>query len=93
LKKAGLPVEGVSSSGRIDYSRELTASEIKSSETLIKAHDPSPAAKDMRIQAYLDAGITLETLVFALWDQIVNADSSAAAALQTKMGTINSGIN
>jgi hypothetical protein len=93
LKAEGLPVAGVSSSGRVDYSRELTASEIKSSQAVISAHDPAPKTKDLRIQAYLDAGITLEALVFALWDQIIKEDGSAAAGLQAKMETINSGIN
>jgi hypothetical protein len=93
FKKAGLPVVGVSSTGRIDYSRELTASEAKAAEAIISAHDPAPITKDLRIQAYLDAGITLETLVFSLWDQIIKGDSTSVDVLRAKLETIDSGIN
>ena len=41
LEQAGLPVIGVSSDGRIDYSRELTAQEQATAAAVIAAHDPN----------------------------------------------------
>ena len=41
LLTAGLPVEGVSSNGRIDYGRELTAQEQATAAAVIAAHDPN----------------------------------------------------
>jgi len=40
LEQAGLPVEGVSSDGRIDYSRELIAQEQITADAVVAAHDP-----------------------------------------------------
>ena len=93
LQAAGLPVAGVSSTGRIDYSRVLTASEIKVSESVIEAHYQAPLTKDLRIQAYKDAGITPEILIYALWDQIIKSDSSAVTVLKEKIEAIDCGIN
>jgi len=41
LVQAGLPVEGVSSDGRIDYTRQLTAQEQTTAAAVIAAHDPN----------------------------------------------------
>ena len=41
LEQAGLPVEGVSSDGRIDYSRELIAQEQITADAVVAAHDPN----------------------------------------------------
>ena len=40
LAQAGLPVEGVASDGRIDYSRELTAGEQTTADSVVAEHDP-----------------------------------------------------
>lgn len=40
LQDAKLPVSGVSSSGRIDFSRELTKSERRKADEIINMHDP-----------------------------------------------------
>ena len=40
LNQAGLPVIGVASTGRIDYSRELTAGEQTTADAVVAAHDP-----------------------------------------------------
>ena len=48
LLAAGLPVVGVSSDGRVDYSRELTAAELTTAKAIIAAHDPLKRERDER---------------------------------------------
>ena len=43
LQEAGLPVAGVSSTGRVDYSRELTKTEKILADQVTSCHDPSPS--------------------------------------------------
>lgn len=40
LIAAGLPVEGADATGRVQYSRELTAAEQTTAQAVIAAHDP-----------------------------------------------------
>ena len=89
LQKAGLPVASVSSSGRVDYSRELTKAELINAEEILKSHDPRPTDFDLRVDQMQKAGVTFEMLVFALWDQIIKGDSSAATNLNEKMVEID----
>jgi len=93
LQTAGLPVAGVSSTGRIDYQRVLTASENRKADKIILAHDPTPSTKITRLQAYQAAGITVEDILFALWDQIIKGDSTKSAVLKMEMEAIDSKIN
>ena len=68
LKQASLPVEGVSSDGRIDYSRELTAQEQSTADAVVAAHDPEGElprvlnAKAVK-QAFLDSALANKTPV------------------------------
>ena len=48
LESAGLPVVGVSSDGRVDYSRPLTAAELTIAQAIIAAHDPTKRERDER---------------------------------------------
>ena len=48
LEAAGLPVVGVSSDGRIDYSRELTPAEQTTAQAIIAAHDPAKRERGER---------------------------------------------
>lgn len=48
LEAAGLPVVGVSSDGRVDYSRALTAAEQTTAKAIIAAHDPTKRERDER---------------------------------------------
>ena len=48
IEAAGLPVVGVSSDGRVDYSRELTSAEQTTAKTIIAAHDPLKRERDER---------------------------------------------
>jgi hypothetical protein len=93
LLDAGLPVVSVSSDGRVDYSRELTTKEKAAAEKVIAAHDPTPSTSESRIQAYFDAGITLQDMVFALWSKIMQEDSTEADSIQAEMTQINATIN
>lgn len=93
LMAANLPIAGVSSTGQIDYARDLTASEKRTAESIVTAHDPSPITKDARLEAYRSAGITDEDLIFALWDQVIKADNTKVAVLQNAMEAIDSKIN
>ena len=71
LKLAGLPVVSVSSSGRIDYSRELSSKEQTIAEAVIKAHDPS-----------LPVQVTTDRMILALWKKVIDGDSTDAETLQ-----------
>lgn len=48
LEAAGLPVVGVSSDGRIDYSRDLTPAEQATADAVVAAHDPAKRERDER---------------------------------------------
>jgi hypothetical protein len=66
LETAALPVVGVSSDGRVDYSRDLTPEEQTTAAAVIAAHDPTKRERDELtarqqakahadgLQAYLD---------------------------------------
>lgn len=66
LKADGLPVIGVSSDGRVDYSRALTAAEQTTARQAIAAHDPTKyereetAARDQARVAVADLRLYLD---------------------------------
>ena len=89
LMAAGLPVAGVSSAGRIDYTRELSKAEKLIETGLINAHDPNKEPELSRLETYTAAGITIEDLIFALWDHVVSGDITNSAALQKAIKAID----
>jgi len=89
LKSAGFPVVGVASTGRVDYARELTKSEIEASKALILAFDPAPSLEEARLKAYQERGITTEKLTWALWEHIINSNPEPYLALQKIMDEVN----
>jgi hypothetical protein len=93
LQAAGFPVVGVSSDGRIDYSRELTKSEKTALAASIASFDPAPTKEESRLEAYKAKGITPELLIWALWDQVIKADSTKAIAIEKLMTEIDLKIN
>ena len=93
LEAAGLPVVGVCNTGRVDYSRALTKTESSKAKSVVDSYDPKPTTQKLRIKAYSAAGITLEDLVFALWEHLIKSDSTKAAAIQVKMEAIDALIN
>ena len=48
LLAAGLPVEGADATGRVQYTRDLTAAEQTTAQTIIAAHDPAKRDRDER---------------------------------------------
>ncbi len=67
LALAGLPVESVTSTGRIDYSRDLSGAEKLQAEEVIRNHDPASSAQ-----------VTTDQIVMALWKKIMLNDSTDA---------------
>ena len=93
LLAAGLPVVSVASDGRVDYSRDLTTTEQTTAAAVIAVHNSSQTTEEVRIDAYLNGGITLQNMVFALWYKVMQEDATAAADIQTTMDNINALIN
>jgi len=93
LIDAGLPAISVSSDGRVDYSRELTSTEKATSEKIISAHDASLTTEQARISAYLESGISLQDMVLALWDKVMQENSTSSDEIQSKIEAINASIN
>lgn len=82
LKDAGLPVVGVSASGRVDYSRALTAAEQAVAEHVIAAHDPVVSDSDVFIEKLLAAGISRDDVLYALWKSVAEGDKSALEGIE-----------
>jgi hypothetical protein len=93
LSDAGLPVVSVSSDGRIDYSRDLTQTEETTAASVIAAHSSALTTEEARIEAYLNSGISVQSMAFALWNKVMNSDATAADQIQAIMTTINATIN
>jgi hypothetical protein len=93
LLNANLPVVSVSSDGRIDYSRELTTTEEATAASVIAAHNDAQTTEEVRIEAYLNGGISLQSMIFALWYKVMNSDSTEADSIQAIMTAINATIN
>jgi hypothetical protein len=51
LEKAGIPIEGVSSSGRIDFLPAATDEQKVQAEAILAAHDPNTLLKVDQVQA------------------------------------------
>lgn len=81
LLQAALPVEGVSSDGRIDYSRALTPAEQTTAAAVIAAHDPAgllPEEQDAQdYKAARAAALTLLTSGIAGWDTMTANQKNA----------------
>ena len=82
LKDAGLPVVGVSASGRVDYSRSLTAAEQATAAQVIAAHDPTVSDSDVFIEKLLAAGISRDDVLYALWKSVAEGDKSALEGIE-----------
>lgn len=76
LKAAGLPVVGVSSSGRVDYERSLTSAEKASAQAVITTHDPSATEKEIFFEKLAIAGFSRDDLLFALWKSVAESNPS-----------------
>jgi hypothetical protein len=92
LQAAKLPVAGVSSRGRVDYSRELTKLEAAAAKAIIDAHDPSPTDEEIERALMVNAGISLAEMVMALWTQATQGDNRAVDALAEKIDLAVHGV-
>jgi hypothetical protein len=92
LQSEGLPVAGVSSSGRLDFTRDLSKSEQSKVDQVLFSHDPDPSPEEQRLIAYSNAGITSEKLLFALWRELKNGLSDEANSLSSLMKSIDDRI-
>jgi hypothetical protein len=75
LKKARLPVVGVSSSGRVDYSRPLTATEHETADAVIASHDSTVTNVYVFIERLAAAGISRDDVLYALWKSMTEGDN------------------
>lgn len=89
----GIPAISVCSDGRVDYARPLTSTEKKNAERVISLHDPTPDTATTRREAYLESGITLQDMVFALWSLTFSGDRAPADKIQSVMDAIDMTIN
>ena len=94
LRTAGITTHGNCNSNGIvwdDNNNEIQdRADVKA---IINAHDPAPDSAAVQSEEYIKAGITPDKLAFALWDQIIKGDNTAATALQSLMEDVDSQIN
>ena len=93
LFEEGYPITGVSSDGRFSFSRDLTKTEKNNFDSFLASWDDSPGTEEKRQEAYKQAGITAERLIFALWKELKNADPTDSADLESRINDINAEIN
>lgn len=74
LKTAGLPVVGISSSGRVDYSRSLTSSEKDTAAQVVAVHNPAVSDKDVFFEKLALAGFSRDDVLYALWKSVAEGD-------------------
>ena len=91
LAAAGLPVVSVTSDGAIYYGRELTSEELETAMVIVRDHKPYDRDAARR-EAYIRAGIDVETLVVALWEKYIEGDDTASAAIQAEREKIKEQI-
>ncbi len=90
LFEEGYPITGVSSDGRFSFSRDLTRTEKTNFDSFIETWNDTPTTEEKRQEAYKQAGITAEKLIFALWKELKNADPTD---LESRINDIDSEIN
>jgi len=76
LQNAGLPVVGVDSTGKIDYSRTLTNAEKIKAEQIIAAFDPTITIDYDPLLEFHQRGFSSDQLLAALWKQVAMGDES-----------------
>ena len=77
LALSGLPVAGVSSDGRIDYTRPLSKAEQAKAQEVIDAHDPAQNALP-----------TTDQIVMALWKKVILGDPTEADSIAAAVKSI-----
>ena len=93
LIAAGIPVDGCSSDGRIDFKPEATPEQRQQAAAILAAHDPTPALAERREMEYLKQGVTDHALIVALWEKLIENRSDLADALQAIRVSVKHEIN
>jgi hypothetical protein len=57
---------------------------------IIEAHRPTPDDNDLFLEGLINAGITSQKMVLALWNKVMQADPADADALQVLIEGVNS---
>lgn len=83
LVQAGIPIDGVADETppRIDFRPEATEKQRQQAQTILEAHVPEDY-RDRREKAYVERGVTVEAMVIALWERVVEGRPEASEALQ-----------
>jgi hypothetical protein len=84
LLLAGLPVVGVDSAGRISWGEEVTGQQRAQGAQITAEHRGKPARAERRIEA----GITLQAMVDALWEKVFLGKDDKAQLLLQKMAEL-----
>lgn len=92
LEAAGLEIEGVTSEGRIDWKGEPSQAQIEQAEMIKQQHEAQDLSARLR-KAYLEKGLDAEVLVVALWEKLIEGDSSAADAVQAIREQVKQEVN
>jgi hypothetical protein len=85
LKMAGLPVVGVSSLGRVDYSRSLSSFEQITAKQVVAAHDPSATNKEVFLEKLALASLSKDDVLYALWKYFAEGDATEKDTLLKSM--------
>ena len=86
LQNAGLPVVGVDSTGKIDYSRTLTNAEKTKAEQIIAAFDPTVTVDQDPLLEFHQRGFSSEQLLAALWKHVLRGDESDTQRILMELG-------
>lgn len=83
LVAAGIPIEGVAATEppRIDFRPEATPAQQRQAQEILAAHVPEDH-RDKREQAYRESGVTVEAMIVALWERVVEGRVEMTEELQ-----------
>lgn len=90
LAAAGLEICGVTSEGRIDWLLSPAPEMLVRAGQIVTAHTPLSEAEALK-NAYRARGLDAETLMYALWEKIMENNPSAADQICTLMAEIKAG--
>lgn len=85
IRGAGIPIHGVSSTGRVDYKAEATQAQREQGASIVAAHDPS-STEDQRLAGLALPKKALAALVIRLDSNSTAAERSWAQAIINDFG-------
>lgn len=87
LQSAGIPIESVDAHGQVTYRRPLTPPEKTLSSQLIEKHTPEASPPGLA-EVLLNADITPEIRLEALWQAVIEQDNRQALTLQQTIAAL-----